>query len=70
MGLGRFLVDCALRRLRQRDARVAAIYVDESNTAAVSLYEGASFHHHHVDVCYARDLALTTKDGSRIEAAA
>jgi mycothiol synthase len=70
MGLGRFLVDCALRRLRERQARVAAIYVDESNTAAVSLYEATAFHHHHVDVCYTRDLALSSKAGARVEAAA
>jgi mycothiol synthase len=70
MGLGRYLVDYALRHLRERGARVAAIYVDESNMAAVSLYEGAAFHYHHVDVCYARDLAVAMQDGARAEAAA
>jgi mycothiol synthase len=70
MGLGRFLVDYALRHLRMRSARIAAIYVDESNNAAVSLYEAASFHHHHVDVCYTRDIALETHDGARAEVAA
>ena len=70
MGLGRFLVAHALRHLRERGTRIAAIYVDESNAAAVSLYEGAGFHHHHVDVCYTRDLTVEAYDRDRAEAAA
>jgi mycothiol synthase len=70
MGLGRYLVDCALRHLRTKGARIAAIYVDESNTAAVSLYERAAFHHHHVDVCYTQELTVASVDGVRAEAAA
>lgn len=57
LGLGRYLLARSLQRLRERAVNVAAIYVDESNAAAVSLYENAGFHHHHVDVCYTRDIA-------------
>ena len=70
MGLGRYLVSHALRHLRIRGTRIAAIYVDESNTAAVSLYDAAGFHHHHVDVCYTRDLSFEVFDRDRVEAAA
>lgn len=55
-GLGRHLLASALQRLRVRGADVAAIYVDESNEAAVALYETSGFHYHHVDVCYSREL--------------
>jgi mycothiol synthase len=70
MGLGRMLVAEALRRLREREARIAAIYVDEANHAAVSLYEDAGFHHHHVDVCYSRTLIGEARQPERAEAAA
>ncbi len=70
LGLGRMLVAQALLRLRERDARIAAIYVDEANVAAVSLYEDAGFHHHHVDVCYSRDLSAELRAPERAEAAA
>jgi mycothiol synthase len=55
-GLGRYLLSSALRRLREREADAAAIYVDQSNDAAVALYNSAGFHYHHVDVCYTRSL--------------
>ena len=55
-GLGRQLLDRALIQLRERRVDVAAIYVDESNETAVDLYRSSGFHHHHVDVCYTRDL--------------
>lgn len=55
-GLGRFLLASALERLRTRDATAAAIYVDQSNEAAVGLYDAYGFHYHHVDVCYTRSL--------------
>lgn len=69
IGLGRYLLSHALGHLGERDTRIAAIYVDESNRAAVSLYEANQFHHHHVDVCYSRDLPVVT-NGARHEAAA
>ena len=55
-GFGRFLLARALGRLREREAAVAAIYVDQSNEAAVELYTSSGFHYHHVDVCYSRAL--------------
>lgn len=55
-GVGRYLLASALGHMRERETRMAAIYVDESNRAAVSLYESNGFHHHHVDVCYTRVL--------------
>ena len=70
MGLGRLLVGHALRRLGEQHTRIAAIYVDEANFAAVSLYEAAGFHHHHVDVCYSRELAAAVPAPERAEAAA
>lgn len=60
-GLGRYLLASALAHLRERATRIAAIYVDESNRAAVSLYEANGFHHHHVDVCYTRALPLDAR---------
>jgi mycothiol synthase len=71
-GLGRYLLAHALRRLRERQADVAAIYVDASNGAAVGLYESSGFHYHHVDVCYSRELRSdeATSDVAAAEAAA
>ncbi len=68
LGLGRYLLARSLQHLRQRDVRLAAIYVDESNATAVSLYESSGFHHHHVDVMYTRPIAAD--EGSRTTAAA
>jgi mycothiol synthase len=51
-GLGALLLAHGLRRMRDRNADIAAIYVDESNTRAIDLYTSMAFHHHHVDVCY------------------
>jgi mycothiol synthase len=71
IGLGRYLLARALHRLRERQARVAAIYVDESNSAAVGLYESSGFHYHHVDVCYSLDISLEVATTTRkAEAAA
>lgn len=64
-GLGRYLLACALRRLRERDADAAAIYVDQSNEAAVALYTSSGFHYHHVDVCYTRSLDAGELDAPR-----
>jgi mycothiol synthase len=71
-GLGRLLLARGLAHLAARGAAVAAIYVDQSNEAAVKLYETAGFHYHHVDVCYQRDLAAqeSPADGHGVEAAA
>lgn len=55
-GFGRYLLAAALSRLREREAAVAAIYVDQSNAAALTLYAANGFHYHHVDVCYSRAL--------------
>jgi mycothiol synthase len=55
-GLGRYLLASALGRLRAREATTAAIYVDQTNEAAVGLYTSHGFHYHHVDVCYTRSL--------------
>lgn len=52
-GLGRFLLSKALQHLSSRRINAVAVYVDESNAAAVRLYESFDFHHHHVDICYA-----------------
>lgn len=51
-GLGRYLLSAGLQHLSQRAVDIVAVYVDQSNDAAVSLYESFEFHHHHVDVMY------------------
>jgi len=56
-GLGRYLLSSGLQHLSQRSVDVIAIYVDQSNEAAVSLYHSFGFHRDHVDVMYS--LALT-----------
>jgi mycothiol synthase len=70
MGLGRLLLAEGLRRMHERGSRIAAIYVDDSNTAAVSLYETAGFHYHHVDVCYSIDVAAARLPAADVAAAA
>jgi mycothiol synthase len=67
-GLGRFLLAEGLRRMQARGAGIAAIYVDEANAGGVRLYQSAGFHHHHVDVCYSRDVTVPLP--ARDEAAA
>ena len=69
-GLGRKLLDRALTHLRERGAGIAAIYVDEANEAAVELYRSNGFHHHHVDVCYTRDLVARPAAHTQPEEAA
>ena len=61
LGLGRYLLGEALQHLPSRGARVAAIYVDESNETAVRLYASCGFHHHHVDVCYSREVEAESR---------
>jgi mycothiol synthase len=51
-GLGRYLLSRALAHLQGRRVDTVAVYVDDSNSSAVALYESFDFHHHHVDVCY------------------
>ena len=73
-GHARYLLGAALGRMRARGALTAAIYVDASNARALALYRSAGFHHHHVDVCYSRDLRtaarITAPDVIEDEAAA
>jgi mycothiol synthase len=72
-GLGRHLLLRGLARLHERGAAVAAIYVDQSNEAAVDLYTSSGFHYHHVDVCYTRvlraDEGLAARDVASTRAA-
>ena len=53
-GLGRALTVEGLRYLRGRGLPQAMLYVDESNTAAIRLYESLGFVHWDTDVSYAR----------------
>lgn len=68
-GLGRYLVAEALARLNARKVDAAAIYVDQSNETAIRLYESSGFHHHHVDVCYTRELLVAASHPGDIAAA-
>ena len=52
-GLGRVLTIAGLRYLRGRGLRQAMLYVDESNTGAIHLYESLGFAHWDTDVSYA-----------------
>jgi mycothiol synthase len=54
MRLGRALTDLGLAYLRARGLTHVLLYVDEDNTAAVSLYERSGFTRHTVDVSWRR----------------
>jgi mycothiol synthase len=52
-GLGRRLVEVGLRRLADRDIRIASLYVEAGSTAAVRLYRSFGFEDHAIDIQYA-----------------
>ena len=52
-GLGRALTLAGLRYLRSRGLFQVMLYVDETNTAAIGLYEAIGFSHWGTDVMYA-----------------
>ena len=54
MHLGRALLDAGLEYLRQRGCSTVLLYSDDDNVVALRLYERAGFHHHDVDIQYAR----------------
>ena len=54
LGLGRALTDLGLAHLRGRGLGQVLLYVEETNTAAVRLYEGRGFTRYAVDVSWRR----------------
>ena len=55
MRLGPALTIAGLRYLRSRGLRQVMLYVDESNTAAITIYSGLGFTRWDTDVSYTRD---------------
>jgi mycothiol synthase len=55
MRLGPALTIAGLRYLRSRGLGQVMLYVDESNTAAISIYSGLGFTRWDTDVSYTRD---------------
>jgi mycothiol synthase len=55
MRLGPALTVAGLRYLRSRGLRQVMLYVDESNSAAISIYEKLGFTRWDTDVSYTRD---------------
>ena len=53
-GLGRRLMYAGFARLAARGIRIAALYVESDNAAAVALYRSLGFNDHSVDIQYAR----------------
>jgi mycothiol synthase len=52
LGLGRALLEAGLAHLYDRDCRLAVLYVDCADAAAVRLYESSGFGLAYREVCY------------------
>jgi mycothiol synthase len=61
-GLGRALTLVGLDYLRSRGLPAVMLYADESNAAAIAMYESLGFSHQSTDVMYARPHKLAQTD--------
>ena len=62
LGLGRALTVAGLQSLSERGIGTGMLYVDDDNTAALSLYRSLGFEDHHCDRAFVGDIRASVGD--------
>ena len=62
LGLGRALTVAGLQSLSERGIGTGMLYVDDDNTAALSLYRSLGFEDHHCDRAFVGDMPAAVGD--------